>query len=55
MIKSARNRTESYHPLQGVIRKVYSGVFKGRKTVLMWPVTRRVDWLQSVLLLTMQC
>lgn len=33
VIKSARNRTESYHQLHRTIRKVYSGVFKGRKIV----------------------
>lgn len=33
VIKSARNRTESYHQLQRAIRKVYGGVFKGRKIV----------------------
>ena len=33
IIKSARNRTESYHQLQRSIRKVYSGTFKGRKIV----------------------
>lgn len=31
VLKTARNRTESYHSLQGLIRKVYNGVFKGRK------------------------
>jgi len=30
-IRTARNRTESYHQLQGVIRKVYHGIFKGKK------------------------
>lgn len=30
-IRTARNRTEAYHQLQGLIRKVYSGVFKGKK------------------------
>jgi TnpA family transposase len=30
-IRTARNRTESYHQLQGRIRKIYSGVFKGKK------------------------
>lgn len=30
-IRTARNRTEAYHQLQGVIRKIYSGVFKGKK------------------------
>jgi TnpA family transposase len=33
VIKTARNRTESYHQLQRTIRKVYSGTFKGRKIV----------------------
>jgi len=33
VIKTARNRTESYHQLQRTIRKVYSGVFKGKKIV----------------------
>ena len=33
VIKTARNRTESYHQLQGAIRKVYSGVFKGTKII----------------------
>jgi TnpA family transposase len=32
-IRSARNRTEAYHQLQGLIRKIYRGVFKGRKIV----------------------
>lgn len=32
-IRTARNRTEAYHQLQGMIRKVYSGVFKGKKIV----------------------
>ena len=31
VLKTARNRTESYHSLQGLIRKVYNGVFKGNK------------------------
>lgn len=30
-IRTARNRTEAYHQLQGEIRKIYRGVFKGRK------------------------
>ncbi len=30
-VRVARNRTEAYHQLQNVIRKIYSGVFKGRK------------------------
>jgi len=33
VLKTARNRTESYHSLQGLIRKVYNGVFKGKKIV----------------------
>jgi hypothetical protein len=33
VIKASRNRTELYHSLQGVIRKVYHGIFKG-KTVM---------------------
>lgn len=32
-IKAARNRTESYHQLQGMIRKIYQGIFKGKKIV----------------------
>lgn len=32
-IRTARNRTESYHQLQGLLRKIYRGVFKGRKIV----------------------
>ncbi len=32
-IKTARNRTESYHQLQGAIRKVYNGIFKGKRRV----------------------
>ena len=32
-IRTARNRTESYHQLQQSIRKVYNGIFKGRKIV----------------------
>ncbi|WP_339353664.1 Tn3 family transposase [Xenorhabdus budapestensis] len=30
-IRTARNRTESYHQLQRIIRKIYNNVFKGRK------------------------
>ncbi len=30
-IRTARNRTEAYHQLQGLIRKIYTNVFKGRK------------------------
>ena len=30
-IRSARNRTEAYHQLQSLIRKIYNHVFKGRK------------------------
>lgn len=30
-LKTARNRTESYHSLQGLIRRIYNGIFKGRK------------------------
>ena len=30
-IRSARNRTEAYHQLQGNIRKIYRGVFKGKR------------------------
>ena len=32
-IRTARNRTEAYHQLQGIIRKISSGVFKGKKVV----------------------
>jgi TnpA family transposase len=32
-IRTARNRTEAYHQLQRMIRKVYHGVFKGKKIV----------------------
>ncbi len=32
-IRTARNRTETYHQLQGLIRKIYRGVFKGKKVV----------------------
>lgn len=32
-IRAARNRTEAYHQLQSLIRKIYRGVFKGRKIV----------------------
>ncbi len=32
-IKSARNRTEAYHQLHRTIRKIYGGVFKGRRIV----------------------
>lgn len=31
VIRTARNRTEAYHQLQGFIRKIYNGIFKGRK------------------------
>jgi TnpA family transposase len=30
-IRTARNRTEAYHQLQSLIRKIYNNVFKGRK------------------------
>ena len=32
-IRTARNRTESYHQLQGIIRKISTGMFKGKKIV----------------------
>jgi hypothetical protein len=32
-IRSARNRTESYHALQGTIRQIYHGIFKGKRIV----------------------
>lgn len=32
-IKSARNKTESYHYLQGKIRQIYYGIFKSKKIV----------------------
>ena len=32
-IKAARNRTESYHQLQNVIRKMYYGIYKGKRIV----------------------
>ena len=32
-VRTARNRTESYHQLQSLIRKVYNGIFKGKKIV----------------------
>ena len=32
-IKAARNRTEAYHQLQGKIRKVYHGIFTGKKII----------------------
>ena len=32
-LRTARNRTEAYHQLQGLIRKIYRGVFKGKKVV----------------------
>jgi len=33
IIKTARNRTESYHQFHRMIRKVFHGVFKGRKII----------------------
>lgn len=30
-IRTARNRTEAYHQLQGGLRKIYRGIFKGKK------------------------
>jgi TnpA family transposase len=35
-IKSARNRTESYHALQGFIRQTYHGIFKGNRIISRW-------------------
>jgi TnpA family transposase len=32
-IKAARNRTEAYHQLQGMIRKIYQGIFKGKRII----------------------
>jgi TnpA family transposase len=34
-IKAARNRTEAYPQLQGRIRKVYQGIFKGKKLLII--------------------
>lgn len=31
MLRTARNRTEAYHQLQGLIRKIYHGIFRGKK------------------------
>ncbi len=33
VLRTARNRTESYHQLQGMIRKIYRGIFKGKKII----------------------
>jgi TnpA family transposase len=33
ILRTARNRTEQYHQLQGLIRKIYSGIFKGKRIV----------------------
>ena len=33
VLRTARNRTEAYHQLQGLIRKIYSGIFRGKKIV----------------------
>lgn len=33
VIRTARNRTESYHQLQGYMRKIYHGVFRGKRVV----------------------
>ena len=33
VIKTARNRTESYHQFHRMIRKVFHGAFKGRKII----------------------
>ena len=33
VIRTARNRTEAYHQLQGMIRKLYYGIFKGQKVI----------------------
>ena len=33
VLRTARNRTEAYHQLQGFIRKIYKGIFKGKKIV----------------------
>lgn len=32
-LRSARNRTESYHSLQSVLRKVFNGIFNGTKVI----------------------
>lgn len=32
-IRTARNRTEAYHQLQSLIRKIYNGIFRGKKIV----------------------
>jgi hypothetical protein len=32
-LRTVRNRTESYHQLQSFIRKVYQGIFKGKRVV----------------------
>lgn len=33
VLRTARNRTEQYHQLQGLIRKIYRGIFKGKRIV----------------------
>ena len=32
-LRTARNRTEAYHQLQGLIKKIYYGIFKGKRVV----------------------
>lgn len=33
LIRTTKNRTEAYHQLQGLIRKIYHRVFKGKKRI----------------------
>jgi TnpA family transposase len=43
IIKTARNRTESYHQFHRTIRKIFSGVFNGfcKRTAKKWDFSKR--------------
>jgi hypothetical protein len=52
-IRSARNRTESYHALQGTIRQIYHGIFKGKRIVDNNEVLMLLDYYPTKLFLIM--
>jgi len=49
-IRTARNRTEAYHQLQNLIRKMYYGVYKGKRIVDHRISTQAVRLLSNLII-----
>lgn len=50
-IRTARNRTEAYHQLQNLIRKIYYGIYKGKKIVDHKVSTQAVRLVTNVVII----